>query len=71
MGLYDWSWNGKFAYPHVPEGLKIDENRPSNTTRAVKRAANFFGADVVDVHELDRCWVHSNAFGITPEGGQE
>ncbi len=71
MGMYAWDWNGKFAYPHVPEGLKIDTNRPSKTTRAVIRAAKFFGADLAGVCELDRRWVYSNAFDITSDGGRE
>jgi len=29
MGMYSWDWNGKFAYPHVPEGLKIDTKPPA------------------------------------------
>jgi epoxyqueuosine reductase len=71
MGMYAWDWNGKFVYPHVPEGLKIDTNEPSKTTRAVKRAAKLFGADLTGVCELDRRWVYSNAFDIARDGGRE
>jgi reductive dehalogenase len=37
----------------------------------VKRAARLFGADLVGVCELDRRWVYSNAFDITPDGGHD
>ena len=70
-GMYAWDWSGKFDYPHAPEGLKIDTNQPPKTTRAVKRAAKLFGADLTGVCELDRRWVYSNAFDITPDGGRE
>ncbi|MBW2513361.1 MAG: reductive dehalogenase, partial [Deltaproteobacteria bacterium] len=70
MGMYDWNWDGKFTYPHVPEGLKVDTHHPATTTRAVKRAAKLFGADLVGVCDLDRRWIYANAFDITPEGGR-
>ena len=71
MGLYDWDWDGKFGYPRVPPGLKISETNPKILTRWVKKAATFFGASLVGVCELDRRWIYSSAYNITPEGGQE
>jgi reductive dehalogenase len=71
MGMYDWNWDGNFTYPHVPQGLKIDTDQPATTTRSVKRAARLFGADLAGVCELDRRWIYSNAFDITPDGGRE
>jgi len=70
-GMYDWNWDGKFTYPHAPQGLKVDTNNPEMTSRAVKRAAGLFGADLVGICKLDRRWVYSNAFDITPEGGRK
>ena len=70
MGFYDWGWDGKFGFPRVPPGLKISETDPQTLTRWVKTAATFFGASLVGVCELDRRWIYSSAYNLTPEGGQ-
>ena len=69
-GMYAWDWEGKFAYPHVPKGLKISVEDPAAVTQGVKKAAGFFGASLVGICELDRRWVYSPAYMILPEGGK-
>ncbi len=70
MGLYAWEWDGKFDYPLVPSGLKISVDNPEIVTKEIKRVATFFGASLVGVCELDRRWLYSSAYLITPEGGK-
>ena len=70
MGFYDWDWDGHYNYPRVPDGMKLAENDPTSITRGVKKAAGFFGASLVGVCELDRRWLYSPAYLITPDGGQ-
>jgi reductive dehalogenase len=69
-GMYAWDWDGKFAYPHVPQGLKISIEDPAAVTLGVKKAAGFFGASLVGICELDRRWVYSPAYMILAEGGK-
>ncbi len=69
-GLYDWTWNGRFDFPRVPRGLKIDADDPAAVTRDMKRVARFFGASLVGVGRLDRRWLYSKAYLLTPEGGK-
>ena len=71
MGMYAWDWDGKFSFPHAPEGLKINSDKPVLTTRWVKKAARLFGASLVGVCELDRRWIYSKAYKTTSKGGQE
>lgn len=71
MGLYNWNWDGRFDYPRPPAGLKIDGDNPVVLTREVKKAAALFGADLVGVCRLDRRWLYSPAYLITPDGGEE
>lgn len=68
--LYSWDWTGKYSYPRVAPGLKIDLEDSPKITHHVKKAANFFGADLVGVCELDRRWLYSNGYTITAEGGE-
>lgn len=68
--LYAWDWDGKYSYPRVPPGLKIDPDDPQTITRHVKKVATFFGADSVGVCKLDRRWVYSRGFTITADGGK-
>jgi reductive dehalogenase len=70
MGLYAWDWDGKFDYPLVPSGLKIDVDDPVRITGEIKRVATFFGARLVGVCELDERWLYSSAYMLTPEGGK-
>ncbi len=71
MGMYAWDWDGKFSFPHAPQGLKIDSGNPSSTTHWIKRAAKLFGASLVGVCKLDRRWVYSKAYNFSPEGPVE
>ena len=70
MGFYDWNWDGHYNYPRVPDGLILDEKDPVTITLGVKKAAGFFGASLVGICELDRRWLYSPAYLITPDGGQ-
>lgn len=64
MGLYDWEWDGKFDYPLVPPGLKIDIDDPAEIATDIKKAAHFFGAAMVGICELDRRWLYSTAYPL-------
>jgi len=66
-GMYAWDWDGKFSYPHVPQGLKLSLHDPAATTQLVKKAARFFGASLVGICELDRRWLYSPAYLLEPE----
>jgi len=70
MGLYTWDWNGECDYPRVPPGLKNSVNDPMAVTREVKKAATFFGASLVGTCRLDRRWLYSSVYLITPEGNK-
>ena len=69
-GMYAWDWDGKFAFPRAPSGLKISGADPVAITRHIKMVATFFGASLVGICELDRRWLYSAAYLITPEGGK-
>jgi len=64
MGLYGWEWDGKFDYPLVPPGLKVDINDPAEIAKGIKKAASFFGAARVGICELDRRWLYSAAYPL-------
>ena len=70
QGLYAWDWDGRFNYPRVPKGLKINPEDTRQTTLWVKKAARLFGAARVGVCELDRRWIYSRAYNMSPEGGR-
>ncbi|RUA01219.1 MAG: reductive dehalogenase [Deltaproteobacteria bacterium] len=70
MGLYDWTWEGKFNFPRVPAGLKISDVEACHITGAVKRAAILFGASLAGTCKLDRRWLYKPAYMITPDGGK-
>jgi len=69
-GMYAWDWDGDFAFPRAPSGLKISGADPVAITRHIKMVATFFGASLVGICELDRRWLYSAAYLITPEGGK-
>ncbi len=51
-------------------GARADVSDAVTVTRNIKKAARYFGADLVGVCRLDRRWVYSNSFdGSTFEGG--
>ena len=62
MGMYDWKWDRIFEYPRVPPGLKVNTDNPVGLTRALKKAATFFGAAMVGVCKLDKRWVYSSVY---------
>ena len=69
-GFYAWDWDGKFGYPRAPSGLKIKIDNPRTNTRRVKKAAALFGASLAGICKLDRRWIYSPAYLLTPEGGK-
>ena len=69
-GFYAWDWDGKFGYPRAPSGLKIKIDDPRTNTRRVKKAAALFGASLAGICKLDRRWIYSPAYLLTPEGGK-
>jgi ferredoxin len=69
-GFYAWDWDGKFGYPRAPSGLKIKIDDPKTNTRRVKKTAALFGASLAGICKLDRRWIYSPAYLLTPEGGK-
>jgi len=69
-GFYAWDWDGKFGYPRAQSGLKIKIADAQTNTRRIKRAAALFGASLSGVCELDRRWLYSPAYLLTPDGGK-
>ena len=47
------------------EGMKMDVTDPVKITRAIKKVATYFGADLVGICELDRRWVYSHSYNRT------
>ncbi len=70
-GLYAWTWNGRFDFPRVPRGKKMEIEDPVSITRDVKKMARFFGASLVGICRLDERWLYSKAYLLTPDGGVE
>ncbi|MCP4755647.1 MAG: reductive dehalogenase [Proteobacteria bacterium] len=66
--LYAWDWNGKYDYPRVPEGCRVDNPDPVRLSREIKLAARFFGAAKVGICKLDRRWLYSSYYYMTREG---
>jgi epoxyqueuosine reductase len=55
-GLYAWT-------PPNPDSVpseKLEATNPAVNARLIKRAARFFGADLVGICELNRLWVYSH-----------
>jgi len=46
--------------PQTPENAGFDINDLKNNTRKIKKAALYFGADMVGICKLDRRWVYAN-----------
>ena len=46
------------------EGEKIDISDPVKLTRDLKKAAIYYGADLVGICKLDRRWVYSHSFDL-------
>ncbi len=66
--LYAWDWPGKYVYPRVPEGCRVETPDPAQLSREVKKAARFFGAAKVGICELDQRWLYATYFHLTREG---
>lgn len=66
--LYAWDWNGKYTFPRVPEGCKLENSDPAQLSKMVKKAAKTFGAAMAGVCELDRRWLYSSYYNPTSEG---
>jgi len=45
-----------------PEGVKIDANDTKRITNYLKKAATYFGADLVNFCKLDRRWTYSRTY---------
>ena len=68
--LYSWDWEGKYSYPRVAPGQKMNLDDPQKITLHIKKAATFFGAATVGVCRLDRRWLYSRGYTITADGGK-
>ena len=53
-----------------PKGAKFDGSDRSKVTRMVKKAARWFGADLVGICRLDRRWVYSHTYEAQPFQGR-
>lgn len=52
---------GPFSF-QIPEGMRIDQGNPQEITEKVKKAARWFGADMVGICRLDKRWVYSHTY---------
>jgi len=43
-----------------PKDVKLDISNPDDITRRIKKAANYYGADLVGICKLDRRWLYSH-----------
>ncbi|MBW1942238.1 MAG: reductive dehalogenase [Deltaproteobacteria bacterium] len=60
-GLYAWEskpWGENIQ----PKGLNLDVDDSHQLTRAIKKAATFFGASLVGICSLDRRWLYSHHY---------
>jgi len=48
-----------------PAGEKLETSDRARLTRDLKKAATYFGADIVGVCKLDRRWVYSHSYSIS------
>ena len=69
--LYNWDWNGRFAYPNAPSGLKILDTDPVSITRDIKKIAALFGASMTGICRLDRRWLYASSYFLSSRGGVE
>ncbi|MBW1799129.1 MAG: reductive dehalogenase [Deltaproteobacteria bacterium] len=59
---------GPFLY-QPPEGMKADAGNPREMTEKVKKAARWFGADMVGICKMDKRWAYSHTYAGTPYMG--
>lgn len=57
-GLTSWSTMGA----KLPPTVELWEGSPEEAASMVKRAARYFGADLVGITALDRRWIYSHAY---------
>jgi len=53
-----------------PEGVSIHDSDIDSLTKKIKKAAIWFGADMVGICELDRRWVYSHTYDGLPYSGK-
>jgi len=60
----DWRplTQARVAADEPPQKVKIDVSDPQKITRDIKKAAAYFGADLVGICKLDKRWVYSNSY---------
>ncbi|MBW1999486.1 MAG: reductive dehalogenase [Deltaproteobacteria bacterium] len=54
-----------------PEGARLHDPRPDALTTKIKKAALWFGADLVGICRLDRRWVYSHTYDAPPYSGKK
>jgi reductive dehalogenase len=47
-----------------PAGVSLDVSNPQTMTSYIKKAAIYFGADIVGISRLDRRWVYSHTYDL-------
>jgi epoxyqueuosine reductase len=60
-GLFAWEAK-QWGETKPPSGLKHRVDDPLTMSKVVKKAARFFGADLVGICELDRRWIYSHSY---------
>lgn len=70
QNLYAWDWDGRFDFPRVPTGVKLDHIDESNLTRQVRQMAKIFGASLCGICKVDDRWLYSSAYSGV-DGGKE
>ncbi|MFC1978556.1 reductive dehalogenase [Chloroflexota bacterium] len=65
--IMDAMSNAGVLPPKPTEGAKIDIGDPQKITRAIKKVATHFGADLVGICKLDRRWVYSHTYNDVPK----
>lgn len=63
FGLYSWEDKVQ-GMSELPKGVKFDGSDIEYNTRMVKKAARFFGADMVGICKLDRRWIYTKGFDL-------
>lgn len=71
QGLYVWDWDGKFDFPRVPKGVRLENPHALDLTRQVKLLAGFFGASLCGICEVDQRWLYSSTYMGGRNGGTE
>ena len=63
FGLYSWE-DSLYQMSELPMDPPLDSENPEYNTRMIKRAAKFFGADMVGICKLDKRWIYSKGFNL-------